>query len=131
MKNNSRKTWAAEWFTKAADDELSAQDLLKEKGGSPNTICFLSQQMAEKYLKGYLIYCGKDFPKVHQLPFLRKLCEKHSPKFKKIKKETEFLTIFYIATRYPGEFPSFSFKDAEKAFKNARAIKELVLEEMI
>lgn len=130
MKNNSRKIWAAEWFTKATDDERSAQDLLKEKGGSPNTICFLGQQMAEKYLKGFLVYCGEDFPKVHQLPFLRKICEKHNLKFKKIKEETEFLTVFYIATRYPGEFPSFSFKDAEKALRSARVIKELVLDEI-
>ena len=40
----------ASWFSKADEDELSVRAVLKE--GAPSTACFLSQQIAEKYLKG-------------------------------------------------------------------------------
>ena len=39
-----------DWILRAQDDERSAEILLREEG-SPNTICFLCQQIAEKYLK--------------------------------------------------------------------------------
>ncbi len=55
-----------EWFAKADDDEKSIRAILKE-GGAPSTACFLSQQIAEKYLKGLLVFLGKSFPKIHDL----------------------------------------------------------------
>jgi len=55
-KNNNRKKLANEWFLKARDDELSAKDILTDREGAASTVCFLSQQMAEKYLKGYLVF---------------------------------------------------------------------------
>lgn len=127
MKNqeNNQKL-AAEWFLKAQDDEKSAEILLKE-GGSPNTVCFLAQQMAEKFLKGYLTFKGKKFPKIHELDRLLKLAEKIEFDFKRIEKEAQYLTLFYITTRYPGDYPQFSFKEAKKAFQKALKIKNFVL----
>jgi len=103
-----------EWILRAQDDERSAEILLREEG-SPNTICFLCQQIAEKYLKGYLVFRGKKFPKIHQLDRLRKLCEKLDSAFNEIKEETEYLTGFYITTRYPGDYPQFTFKEAKRS----------------
>lgn len=116
-----------EWILKAQDDWRSAEILLKEDG-SPNTICFLCQQTAEKYLKGYLVFEGKEFPKIHDLESLLKLCLKIDPKFKTIKNETKFLSNFYITTRYPGDYPELSPKDAEEAFQKAIKIKDFVME---
>lgn len=129
QKNNPEnlKKLAQEWFSKACEDEISAKDILNDKEGAASTVCFLSQQMAEKYLKGYLVIKGRKFPKIHELDRLVKLCQKVNPKFEKIKSEAQYLTIFYIATRYPGDYPQFTFKDAEKAFKNALKIKSFVL----
>lgn len=56
MANNNLNI-AKEWFARASDDELSCEALFKEKV-SPGNICFLSQQMAEKYLKGLLSYAN-------------------------------------------------------------------------
>ena len=67
---------AIEWILKSQDDEKSAEILLKEQG-SANTICFLSQQMAEKLLKGYLVFKVLKFPKIHDLARLLKFCEKN------------------------------------------------------
>ncbi len=116
-----------EWLLKAQDDERSAEVLLKEEG-SPNTVCFLSQQMAEKYLKGYLVSKEREFPKIHELDKLARLCEEIDPDFAEIREEARFLTTFYIITRYPGDYPQFSFKDAEESFKKVVKIKDFVLD---
>jgi len=48
---------AREWFNKA-DTDLTSATLLAGIPGPPETICFLAQQGAEKYLKGYLAWRG-------------------------------------------------------------------------
>ena len=54
MKSEGNKLNIQEWIAKAKDDELSIKAIIKEKA-APSTVCFLSQQMAEKYLKALLI----------------------------------------------------------------------------
>lgn len=124
------KKLASEWFSKARDDELSAEDILKDREGAASTVCFLSQQMAEKYLKGYLVFKEKEFPKIHDLARLLKLCGYLDPEFVKLAQEAQYLRPFYIATRYPGDYPEFSFEIAEDAFKKAMVIKEFVLRKL-
>lgn len=68
------KANVSEWFEKAADDELSIRAILRE--GAPSTACFLSQQMAEKYLKGMLVFHGRFSPKVHDLLILNHFLRK-------------------------------------------------------
>jgi HEPN domain-containing protein len=134
MKNNLPKTnlpLAEEWFAKATDDELSIKDILNNREGSPNTVCFLCQQMAEKYLKGYLVFYNIEFPKIHQLDKLINICKKTDRQFEKLKEEAELLSEFYISARYPGDYSVFSFADAEKTYKAALRIKEFVIQRTI
>ena len=126
-KNNFKKL-AEEWFLKAEDDLLSAKDILNDKEGAASTVCFLSQQIAEKYLKGYLVYIETEFPKIHDLDKLVELCKKINVSFNEIKEDAQSLADFYVATRYPGDYPEFMWKDAEKAFVSAEKIKNFVLE---
>ncbi|OGD66206.1 hypothetical protein A3F08_03125 [Candidatus Berkelbacteria bacterium RIFCSPHIGHO2_12_FULL_36_9] len=121
------KKLATEWFLKARDDELSAKDILTNKEGAASTVCFLSQQMAEKYLKGYLVFKEERFPKIHDLDRLVKLCQKIDSNFQKIKNNARYLSDFYVATRYPGDYPQFNFEQAEQAFQKALKIKKIVL----
>ena len=44
-----------EWLKKVKDDELNAASILRHRDGTPNGVCFLSQQMAEKCLKAFLV----------------------------------------------------------------------------
>ena len=129
MKNKFSKEelQANEWIKRASEDELSANVILKEEGGAPNTVCFLSQQMAEKYLKAFLIQHKKWYPKIHLLDSLWELCEEIDKSFEEIKKDSIFLTTFYTSARYPGDYPEFGWKDAEDAFKAAGRIKEFIL----
>ncbi len=128
QQNNTNLGLAKEWFLRAQDDEMSAEDILEDKQGSPNTVCFLSQQMAEKLLKGFLSFHRKRFPKIHQLDSLLNLCKEIEPEFEELREETEELSEFYISTRYPGDYPQFSFENAEDAFEKATKIKNFVLD---
>lgn len=121
MQNNH-----SEWFEKAKDDELSIQALIKEEG-PPSTICFLAQQIAEKYLKGLLVLHDKDFPKVHDLLELETLLRDVEPAVATIHQYLNILNRYYIETRYPGDFPEFTLKEAEEAFTAAVRIKKFVL----
>lgn len=116
-----------EWIKKAREDELSVEDILESRHGSPSTVCFLSQQMAEKYFKAFLVFYSGQFPKIHSIDALWELCYEIDNDLKKIKESAVFLTTFYVATRYPGDFPNFIWKDAEAAFKSAQKIKKLIL----
>src|SRR3989338_2813133 len=118
-KNNLYK----EWIRKAQEDELSLRVILKGKG-SPSTACFLSQQMAEKYLKSFLTYHEQEFPKIHHLERLLDMCQGIQESFKDLRKEAVLLSEYYIETRYPGDFPEFSWKDAKIGYVAAQRIKE-------
>lgn len=125
-----RELLVSEWVRKAADDELSAKDILTDREGAPGTVCFLSQQIAEKYLKGFLVFRGKDFPKVHQLDQLVRLCSKVDVTFMNLMDGAKFLTEFYVTTRYPGDYPEFTWDIAEQAFEAAIKVKRFVSEKI-
>ena len=126
-KNNFKKL-AGEWFLKSEEDELSARDILKDKEGAPSTVCFLSQQMAEKLLKRYLVYKETEFPKIHDLDKLIELCKEKNISFNNFKEGAQELSDFYISTRYPGDYPQFTWQDAKRAFIFASQIKSFVLD---
>jgi len=130
-KSKSKKDLLAEeWFKKATDDELTVKSVLKHRDGAPNSVCFMSHQMAEKYLKGYLVLTRKWYPKIHTLDKLTALCMKIDPTFKELKEIVTFLDPFYTPARYPSNGPDFSWDDAEKAYNAAEGIKEFVLEKI-
>lgn len=121
------KTDYLSWFEKAEEDATSASFMLENQGGSPSTGCFLSQQVAEKYLKGLLIFYGKSFPKTHDLLALETLLLKLSPEVKKLHSDLQFLNRFYLETRYPGDYPKFTWDEFQQAFEVATKVKKLVL----
>lgn len=118
-----------EWKRYADEDEQIAEIAIREEG-PPNQICFHSQQMAEKYLKGFLVFAKKRFEKRHQLDFLLNLCEKEDASFSELAEEVGYLADFYVETRYPGDIPEFSLIECEKAFEAAKRIKEFVLDKI-
>src|SRR3989344_590988 len=123
---NKSEHFYKEWFGKAEEDWLSAEVIIKE-GGAPSTACFLSQQIAEKYLKGLLTASGHRFPKIHDLIELEKLLSVKFFEINELEEDLKFLNRYYVETRYPGDYPVFSLKDAHEALAAARRVKEFVL----
>ncbi len=116
-----------EWLIRAGDDELNARSILKHKDGTPSGVCFLTQQMAEKYLKAFLVYSTMDYPKIHQLDKLLELCAAEDDSFNEMRDDAILLNEFYMEMRYPANIPNFSWKEAEEAFKTAEKIRDFVL----
>ncbi|MDP3996024.1 MAG: HEPN domain-containing protein [bacterium] len=115
-----------EWIKKVADDELNAQSILTHRDGAPSGVCFLSQQIAEKYLKALLVFHQKPFLKVHDLLELETRLLEIEPDVKTLHQELVSLNRYYIETRYPGDYPDFSWQDADEAFKAASDIANFV-----
>lgn len=130
MREGNKKIIVGRWMKKAQDDELNIQSILKHRDGTPSAACFLSQQMAEKYLKGSLIFFDLELVKVHDLVKLMSLLENNVPQISQIGNEATLLNEYYIKTRYVGDYPEFSWQDAEEAYAAAKKIKEFVIEKI-
>jgi HEPN domain-containing protein len=65
--------------------------------------CYLSQQCAEKALKGYLFFKETEPSRTHNLVELCQTCIKHDGSFSKILDACSDLTPYGIAVRYPNE----------------------------
>jgi len=122
---NKVKKLAEEWFNSANSDYQYAKLALKQKMVFPQT-AFLSQQIAEKFLKGFLINNDIEPPRIHELPKLLDECIKINPKLKKLRGACELLAGFYIESRYPPDIPDYTKTEIVKAFKQAKIIKETI-----
>lgn len=123
--SDAQRKQAEEWLQKAEEDKRSIKAILAEDG-APSTACFLSQQMAEKSLKSLMTFHGKQFRKVHDLLQLAAELRRAEPKIKELIDQLKILNQYYVATRYPGDFPEFTFEEAQKAYEAANRVKEFV-----
>ncbi|MDR0598605.1 MAG: HEPN domain-containing protein, partial [Treponema sp.] len=62
-------------------------------------ICFHCQQAAEKYLKGFLVFKGIEFPKTHDLAALLKLANTGDVDFSILLDKCLFLLPFGVEPR--------------------------------
>ncbi|TSC66917.1 MAG: HEPN domain-containing protein, partial [Parcubacteria group bacterium Gr01-1014_66] len=129
MPNKPENNYRA-WLAKAGEDELSAGALVEKEAGAPSTICFLSQQMGEKYLKGLLVFHNEEFLKVHDLLELETLLLDGEPEIQSLHEYCKTLNQYYVGTRYPGDVPKFTFPECKGAFESALRIKEFVLKKI-
>ena len=125
MQSNADKNFY-KWQHRAEEDIRAMEEML-HKSGLPNPVCFHAQQAAEKYLKGFLVFHGVRFAKIHNLVLLLDKCMEIDSKFSQLKEDIVFLDTFYVETRYPGDFPEFSMKESEDAYVAAIRVKNFVL----
>jgi HEPN domain-containing protein len=115
-----------EWLKKADEDYNFACSILPDTTFYAQ-ICFHFQQAAEKHLKAYIVGKGLEFRKIHELRKLLLICEKRAPSFSTLREAGDFLSPFYIDTRYPVHWPStVTREEATKAEGAARKIKGFV-----
>ncbi|OGE05125.1 hypothetical protein A3F45_00950 [Candidatus Curtissbacteria bacterium RIFCSPHIGHO2_12_FULL_41_17] len=123
------KALASRRFLAAENDLKSARVILNE-GGYLGTTCFLAQQIVEKYLKGYLIYRGKDPGKVHALFVLLKRCAQVDKTFERFEDDCRDLDKYYIEPRYADLPIEYSKSEATLALDKALAIREHIREKL-
>lgn len=117
---------AQEWQRLAEQDLNSAGYLLNMRPVPIEIVCYLCQQSAEKYLKGYLVLYGIDPPKIHDLNELRKLASKLSDTFKDIADQCSDLTAYGVQPRYPMGL-ILEEQDVRQAIDSAKTIRDFIL----
>lgn len=111
-----------DWF-RIGNNELEFAKLgFNGSGAFYPSICFMCQQTAEKYLKGFLLFSKKTYPKIHDLTELIKLCGKVDSDFLKFLGEADYLSQYYLVVRYPIEYKEASRKEAKEAIEAAEKI---------
>lgn len=91
------------WLEQAQEDLRWARDLA-ERGGY-HIACFLSQQIGEKAIKGFIYAQGEELVIGHSIERLCRAAAQWQPQFEELVKKWAFLDGYYIPTRYPNGLP--------------------------
>ena len=118
------------WLLYAENDLKMAKISLREDAVISSAF-FLTQQCAEKSLKGFLIFHGKYPPKIHDLVSLLKSCEFVDFSFESLRKQVIGLNPYVMQYRYPDAFLPFPDKTTlEISIKEAEDILEFVMQRL-
>lgn len=109
-----------EWIDKVEGDRKVARREIQTADPVWNVVCFLAQQCAEKYLKGFLEEYNIVFQKTHDLLVLLNSSAGSLSELDSLRPQLAHLSTFGIATRYPGT------QADEEAAKDAIQITEVV-----
>lgn len=116
-----------EWMQKAEEDYLFAETNLRAIEGFYAQICFHFQQAAEKYLKACIMAFGLRLDKIHDLAHLLDICKEHRPELDALREDCEFLSDFYIESRYPVHWPThYTLSEAERAHAAAGRVRNAI-----
>jgi HEPN domain-containing protein len=127
--SESKHRGALDWFAKA-DTDLKSARMLVGLSGPPETICFLAQQGAEKYLKGYLVWHGVAFRKVHDMLEILNGCRSVEDSFGQLEEDCQALNPYAVEVRYPGFEAFYDDEDAHDALERAEHIRHFVQERL-
>lgn len=114
------KTEGRRWLEQARRDLDDAR--FARTGHRHNLTCFLSQQAAEKALKGLLILRGREEVWGHSVADLCEQTTELDPSFEELRGDAAGLDVYYIPTRYPNGLPGGLPADAFDATDSDRAL---------
>lgn len=112
---------ASRWFRFAEEDLRTAVVCLRDEDVPPRQPCYLAQQAAEKALKSCLIACGTDYPRSHDLDYLRNLLPPNW-RIHATHPVLAELTEWLVEARYPGDWPDATEAEARSAIEMATAV---------
>jgi HEPN domain-containing protein len=122
--NKNTLNYINQWIQKANEDLIVIDKLTEYEIIATTAVCFHCQQMAEKYLKAFLIANEKEIWKTHNIEFLLAECSEFDEDFKEI--DPKNLSDFGVDVRYPGDMYSPSEKETLEHKEIAIKIKTLV-----
>jgi HEPN domain-containing protein len=123
-----RDEFVRQWLLKAEEDFNAAKSLIAYGAPFISTVCFHSQQAAEKYLKAFLTYHQVEFPKTHDIDELLDMIAPIDSKLSESLRDVIMLTNYGVDVRYPGDFPNVTSGDAQQAIQMAEKVRRLVLD---
>jgi len=111
-----------QWVTYAEEDLRPAQHAMRMVVPCPyRLVAYRAQQCAEKYLKGFLVAQGIDFPRTHNISVLLELADPKTGWLGSLA-EAEQLTPYAVMTRYPGEEEPVTQTEASEAIQIAEVV---------
>jgi HEPN domain-containing protein len=123
-----REEFVRQWLLKAEEDLNAAKSLMAHGGTFLSTVCFHSQQAAEKYLKAFLTRHQVEFPKTHDIGELLDLIDPIDGRLSGSLRDTVALTNYDVGVRYPSDSPSATVNDAQQAIRLAEKVRQSILE---
>jgi HEPN domain-containing protein len=117
-----------DWIRKAENDLAAAYLLVEAEQSLPDQIGFFCQQVAEKYLKAFLIAAGQTPPHIHDIDVMLELCATIDADFDTLRPLVEGLTEFAVIFRYPGEWSDMT--TASRAVDQVEQVRALVREKL-
>ncbi len=125
------KDVAKGWFHKANNDLIAGDYILTMRNPPTDTVCFHSQQAAEKYLKGFLAFHGKEAPKIHGIEELLSMCSEIDNEFSKLLNIASDLSGYAVEVRYPLEADyEITIEEAQHAIETAKKFKKFILNKL-
>ena len=119
------------WLIKADADLKIGKDEMRTDDPVTDMVCFHMQQCCEKYLKAFLIFNGREYPKIHRLSVLINLCARIDKDFRKLMEwGVDDLTRYATTLRYSEEFYRPSVEETEHAIALAERVRNFVREKM-
>ena len=117
------------WLLKAYSDLDTARQIGGLPDGHLDAGIYHCQQAAEKTLKGFLVFHGKPFEKVHDLGKIIEQAARVDPAFRQHEEAADLLTPYSVAYRYPNEqgFLEPSREEFDEALKHAQTIYDFVV----
>jgi HEPN domain-containing protein len=119
------KGLTAEWVAKAEEDYSVATGILRRRKVPADSVCFHSQQAAEKLLKAVLQEHGTHFGKTHDLEGLLQLGAAVFPQLTLLVADAQLLNDYAVRYRYPGI--DATRKQAQLAAKAAGRFRRTIL----
>ncbi len=105
LHDDPQRTVVRQWINKADADYRVAERLLRDVDPFRGIITFHCQQAVEKFLKGFLVTRGVEFPKTHDIEELLNLMAPVAPLLATSLGDAKELTPYGAETRYPGDSP--------------------------
>ena len=113
---------------KAENDLKIGKDEMATQNPVTDMVCFHMQQCVEKYLKAYLIFHGKEYPKTHRLAVLTSLCSHIDPEFQNLMTwGVDRLSRYAATLRYGEEFYMPGFEETQEAMELTEKTRTFVL----
>jgi HEPN domain-containing protein len=127
--DNSAVELSRAWLRKAHSDLHTARQIGGLPDGHLDAGIYHCQQAAEKSLKGYLLFRGKPFEKVHDLGKILERAIQINPSFRQHEDAADALTPYAVAYRYPDEqgFLEPAREEFDEALQQAQSIYDFVL----
>lgn len=114
------------WFKKG-DEDFEVAKLLFRESDFMDTVGFHLHQVIEKYLKGFLLFYKQDYPLIHELTKLLRLCAKFDNDILDYKDECKRLNAYFIASKYPADPPvNYSKDEMRKSIEMAEFLLKYI-----